>query len=42
MKKRMFFILLFAALVPLAVGGWIVQGIRGAFRPVARLRPRPA
>jgi hypothetical protein len=31
MKRRLFFLILVAGLVTLAVGGWTVQGVRRAF-----------
>jgi hypothetical protein len=41
MKKWLSLTLLALALLTLAVGGWIVQGVRYATRPTGRLAPQP-
>jgi hypothetical protein len=42
MPKWLYFTALAIALLTLAVGGWIVKGIKSATKPAGRLAPRPA
>ncbi|MDX6423695.1 MAG: hypothetical protein QOI67_1166 [Gaiellaceae bacterium] len=42
MKKWLYLIVLALALLTLAVGGWVVKGIKSAKNPVGRLTPRAA
>jgi hypothetical protein len=42
MPKWFYLTILAVALLTLAVGGWIVKGIKSATKPAGRLAPRPA
>lgn len=42
MKKWLYLTLLALALLTLALGGWIAQGIASVTRPAGRLAPRAA
>ena len=42
MPKWFYLTVLAIALLTLAVGGWVVQGIKSATKPSGRLAPRPA
>ena len=42
MPKWFCFTILAIALLTLAVGGWVVEGIKSATTPAGRLAPRPA
>ena len=42
MPKWFYFTILAIALLALAVGGWVVQGIKSATKPSGRLAPRLA
>ena len=42
MPKWFYFTILAIALLTLAVGGWVVKGIKSATTPAGRLAPRPA
>ena len=41
-KKWLYLFVLALALLTLAVGGWVVKGIKSAAKPTERLAPRPA
>jgi hypothetical protein len=40
-KKWLYLTILALALLTLAVGGWVVKGIKSATTPTGRLRPQP-
>jgi len=42
MPKWMYLTVLALALLALAVGGWVVRGIKSVTKPAGRLAPRPA
>jgi hypothetical protein len=42
MPKWFYLTVLAFALLTLAVGGWVVMGIKSATKPAGRLAPRPA
>ena len=42
MPKWFYFTVLAIALLTLAVGGWVVKGIKSATKPSGRLAPRTA
>jgi hypothetical protein len=42
MPKWFYLTIVAVALLTLAVGGWIVKGIKSATKPAGRLAPRPA
>jgi hypothetical protein len=42
MPKWFYYTILAFALLTLAVGGWVVKGIKSATKPAGRLAPRPA
>lgn len=42
MKKWLYLTALALALLTLAVGGWVVMGIKSATKPAGRLAARPA
>jgi hypothetical protein len=42
MPKWIYFTILALALLTLAVGGWVVKGLKSATTPAGRLAPRPA
>jgi hypothetical protein len=42
MPKWFYLTILAVALLTLAVGGWIVKGLKSATKPAGRLAPRPA
>jgi hypothetical protein len=41
MKKWLYLTVLALVLLALAVGGWVVKGIRSATKPPGRLAPEP-
>jgi hypothetical protein len=42
MQKWLYLTVFAFALLTLAVGGWVVKGIKSVTKPTGRLRPRPA
>jgi len=42
MPKWFYFTVLAIALLTLAVGGWVVKGVKSATKPAGRLALRPA
>jgi hypothetical protein len=42
MPKWFYLTIVAVALLTLAVGGWIVKGLKSATKPAGRLAPRPA